>query len=173
MASSRMRRSEHAVIAAKTRWIPGVWFSCGSGSGVSPVCRLELVPKDSLPTLSSIFVEILCRSSVENGLFRQSFPTKDSDKDSATRPLGQARVVGTSRCDVRAACSGATLSSARRRKERPGRPVLRSATEGGSRSLFQAHHYGLVVSVAPASTGTWRWPIALWPRSLVRSTRTR
>ena len=46
--------------------------------------ELELVPKDSFPTLSSIFVETLCRSSVENGLFRQSFPTKDSDKDSAS-----------------------------------------------------------------------------------------
>ena len=34
---------------------------------------VELVPKDPLPTLSSIFVETLCRSSVENGLFRQSF----------------------------------------------------------------------------------------------------
>jgi hypothetical protein len=50
---------------------------------------LELVPNDSFPTLSSIFVEILCRSSFDNGLFRQSFPTKDSDKDSATGALGQ------------------------------------------------------------------------------------
>src|SRR5439155_16802131 len=52
-----------------------------------------LVPKDSFPTLSSIFVETLCRSSVENGLFRQSFPTKDSDKDSATRLLEQALAI--------------------------------------------------------------------------------
>jgi hypothetical protein len=37
---------------------------------------LELVPKDSFPTLSSIFVETLCRSSVENGLTRQMIPTK-------------------------------------------------------------------------------------------------
>src|SRR6266496_5434866 len=41
---------------------------------------IEHFPKDSFPTLSSIFVETLCRSSVENGLIRQSvrqrFPTK-------------------------------------------------------------------------------------------------
>ena len=34
---------------------------------------VELVPNDSFPTLSSIFLETLCRSSFENGLFRQSF----------------------------------------------------------------------------------------------------
>ena len=50
----------------------------------------SLSPKHSFPTLSSIFVETLCRRSVENGLFRQRIPTKDSDKDAATRPLGHA-----------------------------------------------------------------------------------
>ncbi len=36
----------------------------------------KLVPNDSFPTLSESFVETLCRSPVENGLFRQSFLTK-------------------------------------------------------------------------------------------------
>src|SRR5207237_7107454 len=46
------------------------------GQDVWGYYRDELVPKHSFPTSSSIFVETLCRSSVENGLFRQSFPTK-------------------------------------------------------------------------------------------------
>src|SRR4029079_5387953 len=51
---------------------------------------LELVPKDSFPTLSSIFVEALCRSFVEHGLFRQSSPTKFSTKFLRCPVLGQA-----------------------------------------------------------------------------------
>jgi hypothetical protein len=52
----------------------------GQGEGTcSVLCNVRVysllprIPKDSFPTLSSIFVEPLCRSSVENGLIRQSF----------------------------------------------------------------------------------------------------
>src|SRR6185295_8447169 len=66
--------------------------------------------KDSFPTLSSIFVETLCRRSFENGRFRQSVPTKHSDKDSATRPLGQALIRACPTKGVRGSLSS-TLSA--------------------------------------------------------------
>ena len=51
---------------------------------------LALVPKDPFPTLSSIFVETLCRISVENAQCRQSSPTKFSTKSPKYAVLGQA-----------------------------------------------------------------------------------
>jgi len=79
--------SESRLQPVKAVTIHGAWVE----PNAAHQAKLEFVPNDSFPTLSSIFVETLCRSPVENGLFRQSFPTKDSDKDSATRPLGQTR----------------------------------------------------------------------------------
>jgi hypothetical protein len=42
-------------------------------------------------SLSKHFVEV----PLKMALFRQSFPTKDADKDSATSPLGQALIRST------------------------------------------------------------------------------
>src|SRR5919108_1248947 len=49
----------------------------------------EGVRAPHFPTLSLIFVETLCRNFVENGLFRQSFPTKFSTKFLKCAGLGQ------------------------------------------------------------------------------------
>src|SRR5712671_3632404 len=51
-------------------------------------------------------------------------------------------VVGTSRCDVRAACSGATLSNGKCRSNISSRPLLRGRGRRSAPSLPTLNTYG-------------------------------
>jgi hypothetical protein len=112
-------------------------------------------------SLSKHFVEV----PLKNGLFRQSFPTKDSDKVSATLPLGQTLVRGQT-SDLRPFITGHT-----RTRTHSTRPNTHFACHALERAASQLRVHCVKVRVQTPTDRPTEFPLEVlrpFPVALVR-----